>query len=80
MSRNDDYTTGNLLNYLYHKNYYILISIDFSRETNMNIPHQIIFIGTLEENGGAKMLFFAEKQKKNNSKIFFRFINCNRII
>ena len=27
MSRNDDYTTGNLLDYLYHQNYYKLIGI-----------------------------------------------------
>ena len=30
MSRNNDYTTGNLLGYLYHRNYYKLISIDLS--------------------------------------------------
>ena len=30
VSRNDDYTTGNLLDYLYHKNYYKLIAIDLS--------------------------------------------------
>ena len=28
MSRNDNDTTGNLLHYLYHKNYYKLIGID----------------------------------------------------
>ena len=28
MSRNDAYTTGNLLDYLYHQNYYKLIGID----------------------------------------------------
>ena len=26
MSRNDDYTTGNLLDYLYHPNYYKLMA------------------------------------------------------
>ena len=31
-SRNDDYTTGNLLDYLYHKKYYKLIGIDLSRQ------------------------------------------------
>ena len=35
MSRNDDYTTGN------HQNYYKLISIDLSRQSNMSIPQQI---------------------------------------
>ena len=28
MSRNDDYTKGNLLDYSYHQNYYKLIGID----------------------------------------------------
>ena len=30
MSKNDDYTTGNLLDYLYHQNYYKRIGIDLS--------------------------------------------------
>ena len=45
MSRNDDCTTGNLLDYLYHQNYYKLIGIDISRQTNTNISQQIAFIG-----------------------------------
>ena len=32
MSENDDYTTGSLLDYLYHQNYYKLIGIDLSRQ------------------------------------------------
>ena len=39
MSRNDGYTTRNLLNYLYHQNYYKVISTDLTRETNASIPH-----------------------------------------
>ena len=31
MSRNHDYTTGNLLDCLYHRKYYKLIGIDLSR-------------------------------------------------
>ena len=30
MSRNDDYTTGNLLDYLRHQNYYKVIGIELS--------------------------------------------------
>ena len=33
MSKNDEYTTRNLLDYLYHQNYYKLIGIDLSRQT-----------------------------------------------
>ena len=38
MSRNNDDTTGNLLNYLYHQKYYKLIVVDLSRQTNRSIP------------------------------------------
>ena len=37
MSRNNDYTTGNLSDYLYHQNYCKLIGIDLSRQTNTTI-------------------------------------------
>ena len=32
MTRNNDSSTGKLLNYLYHQNYYKLIGIDLSRQ------------------------------------------------
>ena len=38
MSRNDDYTTGNILDFLYHQKYYKLIDIDLPRQTNTSIP------------------------------------------
>ena len=53
MSRNNDYTTGNLLDYLYHRNYYKLIGTDLSRQTNTSIPPQINFTEKLEEDDGA---------------------------
>ena len=58
MSRNNDYTTGNFLDYLYHQKYYKLISIDLSRQKNSSFPQQINFTGKLEEDDGAKMVFF----------------------
>ena len=64
MSKGDDYTTGNLLGYLYYQNYCELIGIDLSRQTNMNIPQQINFRRKLEEDDGAVMLFIAEKQQR----------------
>ena len=60
MSTNDDYTTGNLLDYLYHQNYYKLIGTDLSRQTNITIPQKVGFTGKLEESGGATMVFIAE--------------------
>ena len=65
ISRNDDYTTGNLLDYLYHQKYYKLIGINLSRQTNTSIPQQINFVGKLEEDNGATMFFITEKQHKN---------------
>ena len=45
MTKNDDYTTGNLLDLLYHHNFYKLIGIDLSRQTNTNIFLQFNFKG-----------------------------------
>ena len=64
MSRNDDYTTGSLLDYLHHQKYYKLICIDLSRQTNTSIPQQINFIGKRDEDDGATMFFITEKQQK----------------
>ena len=40
MSRNDDYTTFNLLDYLYKQKYSKLIGIDLSRQANANVTQQ----------------------------------------
>ena len=37
MSRNDNYTTGNLLDFSDHQNYYKRIGINLSRQTSTNI-------------------------------------------
>ena len=54
----------NLLDYLYHQNYYKRIGIDLSRQTNTYIPQQINFVGKLEEGDGGTTLFVSEKQQK----------------
>ena len=64
MSRNDDSKTGNVLEYLYYQNYYKLIAIDLSRQTNMSITQQINFVGRLEEVDATTMFLIAEKQQK----------------
>ena len=64
MLRNNDYTTGNLLDYLFHQKYYKLIGIDLLRQTNTSIPQQINFTGKLEENYDATIFFITEKQQK----------------
>ena len=79
MSRNDDYTTGNLLDFSYHQNYYKLFGIDLLRQTNTSIPQQISFTGNLEEDDGATM-FYLLKSIKNNFKFIFGIINDHTIM
>ena len=68
MSRNDDYTTGNLLDFLYHQKYYKLIDIVLRRQTDTSIPQQINFTGKLEKDGGATISFYCWKSAKSYSK------------
>ena len=63
ISRNSYYTTGSLLDCLYHQKYFNLICIDLSRQTNTSIPQQINFTGKLEDDK-ATMFIIAEKQQK----------------
>ena len=53
ISKNNEYTTGNLLDYDYFKKYYKLIAIDLSKQQvlqkNEDLIQQINFIGRLEE-------------------------------
>ena len=64
MSRNDDYTTWNFLDYPYHESYYQLIDIGLSKQTNTTIPQEVNFPRKLEENDGATMFFITEKHQK----------------
>ena len=79
MSRNDDYRTGNLLDFLYHQNYYKLFGIDLSRQKNPSIPQNINLSEKIKIYDAATVFFIAEKQKENYAKVFFRFINFSRI-
>ena len=66
MSKNTDYTTGNLLDYEYFKDHYNSIAIDLSKQIeleNLDLKQQINFIGRLEENN-ATMFFIMRKKKK----------------
>ena len=64
MSNNNDYTTGNLLDYAYFKKNYKLIAIDLSKQTKLKDPQQINFIGKLSRNAGATMFFIIEKSEE----------------
>ena len=64
MSNNDDYTTGNLLDFAYFKENYKLIAIDLSKQTKLKDPKQISFIGKLLAARGATMFFIIEKSEE----------------
>ena len=67
MWRNNDYTTGNLLDYEYFSKHYKLIAIDLSKQIELENPdlkQQINFIGRLERNEGATLFFITEKSEE----------------
>ena len=66
ISRNNEYTTGTLLDYDYFRKYYKLIAIDLSKQQvlqeNKDLIHQINFIGSLTE---AANVFIIIEKKEN---------------
>ena len=67
MGRNNNYTTGSLLDYEYFSKHYKLIAIDLSKQIeleNSDLKQKINFIGKLERNGGATMFFIIEKSEE----------------
>ena len=67
MGRNNDYTTGNLLDYEYFSKHYKLIAIDLSKQIeleNSDLKQQINFIGRLTKDKGATMFFIIEKSEE----------------
>ena len=65
MSINNDYTTGNLLDFAYYKENYRLIAIHLSKQTKLKDLQQINFIGKNEgQNNGVTMFFIIEKSQE----------------
>ena len=64
-SKNNDYTTGNLLNYEYFSKHYKLIAIDLSKQSELENPDlkQVNFIVQLKEDE-ATMFFIIEKSEE----------------
>ena len=75
ISKNDEYTTGNLLDYDYFKKYYKSIAIDLSKEQklqeNEDLIQQINFIGRLDINANASANVFIIIEKKENAILEF---------
>ena len=72
--RNNEYTTGNLLDYHYFKKYYKLIAIGLSKQQvlqeNEDLIQQINFIGRLTE---AAVFTIIEKKRTYHFRIFSKF-------
>ena len=75
ISKNDEYTTGNLLDYDYFKKYYKLIAIDLSKQQvlqeNEDLIQQINFIGRLDINANDNANVFIIIEKKENTILEF---------
>ena len=61
---NNDYTTGNLLDFAYYKKHYKLIAIDLSKQTKSKDPQQMNFIGKLSRNTRATRFFIIERSEE----------------
>ena len=71
MSKNNDYTTGNLLGYDYFLNHYKLAAIDLSKQIeseNPGLKQQINFIGRLDKDD-VTIFFIIEKTKETTFNV-----------
>ena len=75
MSNDNDNTAGNLIYFAYFKENYSLIAIDLSKQTTLKDPHQINFIGKLENQAnGATMFFIIEKSEETSLSFLQNFV------
>ena len=76
MSRNNGYTTGNLLEFVYFKENYRPIAIDLSKQTESKDPQQLNFVDKLkDQNNGATMFVIIEKSEENTFEFSQDFVN-----
>ena len=76
MSNNNNYMTGNLLDFAFYKENYKLIAIDLSKQTKIKDPQQISFVGKIEEqNNGVTRFFIIEKSKETTFEVLQNSVN-----
>ena len=74
MSNNNDYTTGNLLDFAYFKKHYKLMAIDFNQQTKLKDPQQINFVAKFEnQDHGPTIFFHYRKIRRNYFSLFTKF-------
>ena len=72
ISKNNDYTTGNLLDYEYFSKHYKLIAINLSKQTGLENPdlrQKTNFIGKLEDDK-ATMFFIIEESEETTFEFY----------
>ena len=77
ISKNSDYTTGNLLDYEYFLKHYKLITIDLWKQIeweNPDLRQQINFIVKLEDDK-ATMFFITEKSEETTFEFWQNFVS-----
>ena len=76
MSNNNDYITGNLLDFANYKENYRLNAINLSKQTKFKDLQQINFIGKIEGyNNGVTMLFIIERSEETTFDFSQNFVN-----
>ena len=72
MSNNNNYMTGNLLDFAYYKENYKLIAIDLSKQTEIKDPQEINFIGKMEEQNKEVIMFFIIEKSEETTFEFLQ--------
>ena len=80
VNRNNDHTTGNLLNFAYFKKKnYKLIAIDLIKQTKLKDLQQISFIGRLLAPCGATMFFITKKSEETTFEFLQNSANIKKV-
>ena len=74
MSKNNDYTTGNLLDFAYFKENYKPIATDLSKQTKIKDPQQIILLENLKTKIMEQQCFSLLKNQKKLLLIFHKIL------
>ena len=68
IGQGDDYTTGCLLDCIYYKNYYKMITVDLSKQQALDAEpkaiQQINFIANFDRAGNTRIYFIFEEPKE----------------
>ena len=74
MSNNNDYTTGNLLDFDYFKEHYKLIAIDLSKQTNIKHRNKLILLENSKTKTMEQQCFSSLKNQKRLLLVFYKIL------